>query len=225
MKHKIQVVMLPTEDRTSKIWFDNDIKEFILFDTIGVMNCTSQHLYITISPDVEPIKEGDNIFNRHMNRLEIASKNCEINSANDMHYNEGRTRLRDNILKVISTTDPKLLPVIDESDNMKTDNRYVGLPQLQQSFIREFVVNPDGEFEVEYEQLCTQTGKPCGMQCMSKEVCNKNSTLKLNQDNTVNITYVEKKMYSLSDLERLGDYAYMNAKSTWDWKKFIKTNL
>tara|TARA_R110000787_G_scaffold286182_1_gene403593 strand:- start:570 stop:1223 length:654 start_codon:yes stop_codon:yes gene_type:complete len=217
MKQKTKVVMLPTEDESHII---NDKLLGLQYNSIPLDNSllyNPQHLYITVSQDVEPIKEGDWYID------DISSVRKSITS--DEYY----WKSRQDYVKIIATTDPKLLPVIDESDNMKTDNRYVGLPQLQQSFLKEFVANPDGEWEVEYEEniIVTQNSPILQHQGSNPEIVphKLEYELKLNKDNTVNIISVKEKVYSLSDLERLGDYAYMNAKSTWDWKKFIKTNL
>jgi hypothetical protein len=54
-KTRTKVHRLPTEDRTSKIWFDNDTGK-LLYDPVGVMNCVPQHLNFTTD---EEIKEGD----------------------------------------------------------------------------------------------------------------------------------------------------------------------
>ena len=199
MKKELEVAMLPTEDRTSKIWFHNNTKK-LLFDPIGVMNCTSQHLYITVSQEVIGGKEV----------YYIDKFTNKVTSSGGAEYGENQD-------VIIATTDPKL-KTEKISYKIGTVIDRDPIPQLQQSFLKEFVANPDGEWEVEYETKTLM--KPADVYV--EEVKTK---LKLNQDNTVNITSVEEKMYSLSDLERLGDYAYMNAKSTWDWKKFIKENL
>ena len=162
MKEPVKVVMLPTGEKSTVYKLDNEtlhIGEFAKCkkeDTRRV----NQYVYITISQEVEALEVGDWFYNPQFNVIS--------------HKNDVAIKTHKGCRKIITTDDPKLLPVIDESDNMKTDNRYVGLPQLQQSFIREFVVNPDGEFEVEYEQLCTE------------------DRLKLNQENEVNVTPVSK---------------------------------
>jgi hypothetical protein len=63
MKHKIQAVILPTE----KV-FDKNINSQIVIHNGTLKFCQSggmlkeskpQHLYITVSQDIEPIKVGD----------------------------------------------------------------------------------------------------------------------------------------------------------------------
>jgi hypothetical protein len=185
MKHKIKPIYLPTKKGQLYI---HDGKLYNNRTTIP------QHLYITVSQDIEPIKEGDNIFNKHMNRLEIASKNCEINLANDMHYNEGKTRLRDNILKVIAATDPKL--TIKVLEHIGRDFKEITIPQIKQSFLKEFVADPNGEFKIKYKKgnysdWLDNGGSPPPMK------------LRLNKNNTVNITSVEEKTYSTKEVEVL----------------------
>jgi hypothetical protein len=224
MKKKIKAVMLPTGDNSSNLL--KCIKSFDInyedpeqrdFDNegnislgVGIYADTEfyqhQHLYVTVS---QYIIRGEQVYyiDKFTNKL-ISSGGAEYGSKQDV---------------VIATTDPKLSILTPTYfDKAKTRRSSVlnqnPIPQLQQSFLKEYVANPDGEWEVEYETKTLM--KPADVYV--EEVKTK---LKLNQDNTVNITSVEEKMYSLSDLERLGDYAYMNAKSTWDWKKFIKENL
>jgi hypothetical protein len=176
MKHKVKVVRLPTV-KESQI-FKSIERELMFFDTPKSPKWgTNQYVYVTVSQDREPIKEGDyTIFRNKVIKL----------TADDIHP----SMIERCKGKIIATTDHKL-KIADFPELRNT--AYRSLPRLQQSFLKEFVANPDGDFEVEYEKLCTQTGMPCGMQCLSEEVCNENSTLKLNQDNTVNITSVEEK--------------------------------
>jgi hypothetical protein len=217
MKKKIKAVMLPTGDNSSNLL--KCIKSFDInyedpeqrdFDNegnislgVGIYADTEfyqhQHLYVTVS---QYIIRGEQVYyiDKFTNKL-ISSGGAEYGSKQDV---------------IIATTDPKLKNTI--SIGIDGTSMFKTIPQLQQSFLKEYVANPDGEWEVEYETKTLM--KPADVYV--EEVKTK---LKLNQDNTVNITSVEEKMYSLSDLERLGDYAYMNAKSTWDWKKFIKENL
>ena len=166
MKHKIKVVTLPTEDRTSKIWFDNDTQK-LLFDPLGVMNCNPLHLYITVSQDVIGGKEVYYI-DKFTNKL-TSSGGAEYGSKQDV---------------VIATTDTKIhyKGEFNEKLGRKT---FADVPQVQQSFLKEFVANPDGEWEVEYSWLQSCVDAPSGHIY----------ELKLNQDNEVTITSVEEKMY------------------------------
>ena len=250
MKKPIKVLMLPTEDKQHAIIKKNT--SILLKQTINLeYSGAKQHLYITVSQDIEPIKEGD---------WQLTNGVLTVRTDN---YHE-------NDRKVIATTDPKLYTneIVEEDLHMYKKP----LPQVPQSFIEEFVANPDGEFEVEYEEVFRKVKAQQTEPSKKREITFIQSDgykLKLNQDNEVNvtavdnvlanaeivyrkvygacgkdtnvsgvlpsyisfweqmnsITSVEKEMYSLSDLEKLGDYAFITAKSTSDWNNWIKENL
>ena len=143
--------MLPTEDKQHAIIKKNT--SILLKQTINLeYSGAKQHLYITVPQDVEPIKEGD---------WQLTNGVLTVRTDN---YHE-------NDRKIIATTDPKLYTneIVEEDLHMYKKP----LPQAPQSFIEEFVANPDGEYEVEY-----LTG-------------HSEDRLKLNHDNEVNITAVD----------------------------------
>lgn len=170
------------------------------------------NLYATVSQDVESIKKGDYAIHKSFGLgqiKDVRGQECFVTSSRHVGDGSVTTPWKRNIpdiRKVITTTNPRLMLL---SNNGRVGYNY---PQISEEAIKEFIDNPNGEFDVEYEWEQSQ---------LDSHIYG----LKLNQDNTINITLVKERMYSLSDLERLGDYAYMNAKSTWDWKKFIKENL
>ena len=194
MKHKIKVAMLPTEDRTSKIWFHNNTKK-LLFDPIGVMNCTSQHLYITVSQDVELIKEGDWITDG----IGIIKASSKIVSA------QGLFNRRD-WKKIIATTDPRLEYSVTGYTETRSRTFYEKLPQISQSFLKEFVANPDGEWEVDYYPKSTIKGITTWLP-------------KLNQDNTVNITSIEEWK------PKNGEQVWIKVFSNWSSGSYIGLDL
>ena len=173
---KCKIVMLPTEDESNLMIRLTDkgnkhLGNFLIYDDISkpksALNKT-QHLYITSDDE---IKEGDwyltdsnNVFNCEHGEAEIDS--CKAN----------------NYRKIIATTDPKLHTneIFEEDMHMYKKT----IPQVQQSFLKEYVTNPNGEWEVEYELFSVHIGYK----------------LKLNQDNIVNITSVKKKVYSKEEL-------------------------
>lgn len=226
MKQPIQVLMLPTEDYTGIVSHSTGIDNLIhtkesaekaVLDIGG----QHQHLYITVSQDVEEIKEGDWL----------------IHEGNPILQFEERMRalLCKDCKKIIATTDPKLTSMKDyhgENTNDITKQCYNGVPQLQQSFLKEFVANPDDKYVVEYESYCKY-----GDNCPSKgaynkqHLCNVSYKLKVNQDNTVNISSVKKKMYSrkevidiLDDFNNRGGFSdpFRNGEEFDNW---IKENL
>jgi len=196
MKQPIKVVMLPTEDKgaLSKClnsyteeasWSKGDLR----IELDGHIDWWQpQHLYITVSQDVEPIKEGDWC-------LHPTTKNISQHHNTDNNLSRGW-------LKIIATTDRKIFISWDtyevEGTEYKT-NAKVGAT-ISQDFIKEFVANPDGEWEVEYD-VFLEMNDPRGKYT--------EYALKLNQDNTVNITSVEEKMYSRDEVEVLCRDAYL----------------
>ena len=97
---------------------------------------------------------------------------------------------RKKIYKIIATTDPKLVFVKQEMPSGKVLN---SITELSQSFLKEYVANPDGEYEIEYE-VYYKGREPEDYQFTDNEAVNdlfKRYRLKINQDNTVNITSVE----------------------------------
>jgi hypothetical protein len=314
MKHEVKVVMLPTEDQVIPFNLHKCIKyyedvvlpgENLMEDDIhnvGELDVLlskyadnyywePQYLYITVSQDVEPIKEDDWYYDVVLNKVFQLKKICPHDTCDYMSNQDNKFRTdSNNARKIIATTDSKIY-----ADYSTPGTTFV--PQLQQSFLKEFVANPDGEFEVEYEYVdglysehgttrplilkinqdntvnITTIGKPhCKKVTCDNNECKTGCKELHYKSNTVNITSameaktkfgyddithaiayghsmakqglshhqtlinykeannikhnpVEEKMYSLSDLERLGDYVYMDAKSTWDWNKWIKENL
>ena len=188
MKQKTKVVMLPTEDESHII---NDKLLGLQYNSIPLDNSllyNPQHLYITVSQDVEPIKEGDWYID------DISSVRKSITS--DEYY----WKSRQDYVKIIATTDPKLTNLIIQGeedyfngDDGKKLNINNLVPQVQQSFLEEFVANPDGEWEVEYEEKQQFESADDYDYGFGLE-------LKLNQDNTVNITSVKEKMYSRAEV-------------------------
>tara|TARA_R110000782_G_scaffold58068_1_gene121542 strand:- start:426 stop:1226 length:801 start_codon:yes stop_codon:yes gene_type:complete len=214
MEQPINVVLLLTEDKANIFQCRNG--QILYTENTGTNTSFSTyiHLYATVSQDVEAIKEGD--FYIHM-------------------QNGGGLRVRkcigDNLpmdsRKIIATTDPKLTTLLDDNccmcDNERrivsctTKDRFQRcecitlIPQVQQSFLKEFVANPDGEYKIEYE---TKDMGHCTIKYDRYLII-----VKLNQDNTVNITslvikrpnrkeYINKKTKNqlIADLELHIDY-------------------
>jgi hypothetical protein len=178
MKQSTKVVMLPTKDKT-RIVLNHGVLKYFKVNPIGVTKDTiPQHIYITVSQDVEPIKEGNWFIN--MEQLIPDKFGNGIYQHHLKNYNVNKPYLR----KIIATDDPKL--IIDVSSKAQKESyikEWTILPQVQQSFLKEFVANPNGKWEVEYDDI--------------------NPSLFVNQDNTVNITSVEEKMYSKKEVKSL----------------------
>jgi hypothetical protein len=189
MKEPIKAVALPTDDSElgsalfNTVYMHSENKSLV----IGYLNARStkhvpQYIYTTVSQDREKIKNGDWYMNgRHLYQA-------------DRHYETAS-----NDRKIIATTDPKLCTTKQNGQLGQAIIRPIG---IQQSFIEEFVANPDGEYEVEY--LRGSDGH-----YDDKDVWHwKMLGLKLNQANEVNITSVEKEMFSREDMKKCWNNNY-----------------
>lgn len=185
------------------------------------------HVYITVSHDIDTIKVGDFILAKErfqdgtvktQEDFDNAKWKLEQVSVSGLVYVERTLFGRNNekglcgIVKIIASSDPKL--TIKEVKTFKdvspatkittfdTVLIHKQIPQVQQSFLKEFVANPNGEFEVEYEiDLKSQSiqdeeeSKAEGYMYAPPPLCYK---LKLNHDNTVNITSVKEMKLSIN---------------------------
>jgi hypothetical protein len=201
MKHKIEVVMLPTAVEPYKMPYSKYIPKGCIIKTLmwgvrtrgtvgelkinkgySISNYSKemyQHIYITVSQDVEPIRKGDWCYNPKLLTTKIYQ-----------FIEEGLAH--DSNRKIIATTDIRIMTNQVEPYNMK-QGYHKQIPQLQQAFLEEFVANPDGKWEVEYEEDYDDT--PLGRESWN--------VLKLNKYNTVSIKAVKKKMYSRKEVEVL----------------------
>ena len=202
--------MLPTEDKTT-VYLHESIGLNYFPDGITKVNhqVKAQHLYAT----VELIKAGDWFLfeNKIFKCIGVKDDHIIIRGKRGLSHHKMHCR------KIIATTDPKLTKSSNwvkadvqghwECENCGEWTELIGdrsckckpIPQLQQSFLKEFVANPDGEYEVEYERVYRQHGSvvkfkaPIITQTMH-ERGKSWEQLKLNQDNEVNITSVKTTM-------------------------------
>jgi hypothetical protein len=215
MKQPVKVVMLPTEDKESlNIKVDifkynnlvfgglsngkKDQIKIVEQDTLNNVHWTKQYVYITV---LETVKEGW-VYDPTIKKV---------------FYMDSIIGIPNKVFKIIATDDPRLFINKERYLDKNKERRSaiidkVNIPQLPQSFLKEFVANLDGEFEVEYYfkgERCALCGfSEESNECINRTECpNKyfggELTLKLNQDNQVNITAVEEKMYSKNDVEDL----------------------
>jgi hypothetical protein len=189
MKKPTKVVMLPTEGygKKGQVVYNWDMDLIILEKDAKKSNCCKpQNVYITVSQDIEPIKEGDWFYAPYNSIKSILQ--CTDSSMLDR---------KDLGEKIIATDDPKL--IIDVSSNAQKESyikEWTILPQVQQSFLKEFVANPNGKWEVDYkvmhktnQGIISSNDVSILQQSGSKiKVKGKVNKLKLNSDNTVNIT-------------------------------------
>tara|TARA_R110000851_G_scaffold95560_1_gene207580 strand:- start:1489 stop:2067 length:579 start_codon:yes stop_codon:yes gene_type:complete len=192
MKKPIKVVMLPVINANPIItlYLEIDTDKFIFVDFVsskykGTSQLQPHFAYITVAQDVEPIKEGDWIYDPINEKVGKTTKESDYKWMNRV----------DTIVKIIATTDSKLKiseKIVNEHDaNIQVIKK---IPQVQQSFLKEFVSNPDGDFEVEYDFIAHEiTIDDYCITCESNG-CNledeEKYKLRINQENTINITYV-----------------------------------
>jgi hypothetical protein len=202
MKQPIKVVMLPTDDSELGGQLKNTIYEHSENKSlvIGYLNARStkhvpQHVYITVSQNVQ--KDGVHI---------ISDGKLYITGWNERGiYNV-----------IIATTDPKLTIF------NTIDDKTLYIPQVQQSFLKELVANPDGEYEVKYEASLPDCPRNrCSIpHCSCVDVL----TLKLNKDNEVNITSVNNRSNKIKSIaEELR--VLVSAKAMIPLDDWIKENL
>ena len=219
INQEVNLVMLPTgkEARVGEITTNTTMKDslFVMTQKVftawkfdGEKHLRGNNLYVTVSQDVELIKEGDWYLTT------IYTSEGEI--IKPLQWIVGHKPCGEQPMgnKIIATTDPKLINV---PSHPPRGAYYIA--QVQQSFLKEYVANPDGEFEVEYEEILTC--KNChdySDDCMATNQCHiyGSDTLKLNQDNTVNITSVEEKSNDIlklkSEIKDLKTYIIDTAK-------------
>jgi hypothetical protein len=212
MKHKVKVVMLLTENKTGAIYTEGDgvdAHRLTCKDMEFNKLYKPQHLYATVSQDVEAIKVNDWTYDHIDNVLFSIGNSHRLELAKRYEYR-----------KIIATTDLKLKQY---TCHTPTDCGQWMLPQLQQSFLKEYVVNPEGEYEVEYGPefcwVCKDT-LVNSINCEGHEL-----VIELNQNNTVNITSVEKKMYRSEDMVEgfiKGFNIGLKSENTNDFNKALK---
>jgi len=222
MKHKVEVVMLPTEDNVKASICQGADRQLYYSSAHPENDMYRNHyLYITVSQDVEPIKEGW-VYDPIIKKVFFINSIIGINNK---------------IFKIIATTDPKL-KAEKISYKIGTVIDRDPIPQVQHSFLEEFVDNPNGEFDVDYEvnHNCTVDGgrNPCltDMKLCEINGCDTWWSLKINKDCTVNITSVEEKMYSKEEVEGIlfqyaeDEHAWFSSKSEIEsFNDWIKENL
>ena len=206
MKHRVKVVMLPTED-ISQIWKNVKHNSLWLADDYIIREAKRnnqtkdyQHLYSTVSQDVEPIKVNDWTYDHIDNVLFSIGNSHRLELAKRYEYR-----------KIITTDDPKLT-IWKQCKECKSIGDHMGcnlckksrIPQVQQSFLKEYVANPNGKWEVEYETVTHNRGLGSWVPTFTT------NKLKLNQDNEVNITSVEECVHPFKRLHWVENTVFCN---------------
>jgi hypothetical protein len=228
MKEPIKIVVLPTEDTNPTLRKGPDGKLRVNYTSTPSPNQLPQYTYITVSQDIEPTKSGDWMYDSEENDIIQRSDVKDTNK-----YIKKFCR------KVIATDDPRLK--LKHYTRFNSCCRYesechCNIPQVQQSFIKEFVANPGGEYEVEYH-FTGRCEDPmvCLRGCSIRDATcrhhlDKGTKLSINKDNEVNITSVVEKMYTRKEVYNLMFQAWIYGESdkSMDYRvreKWIEKNL
>ena len=206
MKHKIKVVMLPTQETQFRgilqriPYYEGEnfapklqINMSPTLQVKELLYLKPQHVYFTVSQDVEPIKEGDWYYESEHRRILKCNTDVQERAVNTW---------------------------VDCRKIIATDDKSLGLNGIPQSFIEEYCkVGGIDEVLLEYVVTNRCCGRCDGVVdlCWVDQECDKHnvtdclecfplkgnvSSLKLNPDNTVNITAVEEKMYSRKEIDK-----------------------
>ena len=148
-------------DKPSRLYLTTHEYIFEKGYSLSTDECENKNIYITSD---EEIKEGDWIIDLVRNNIYEASGIS--NEDNNIVLDSGSFANINQCKKIILTTDQDLIKD--------------GVQVIDDEFLEWFVKNPScEEIEIDKINLCTQTSLPCGMQCLSKETCNKNISYKI----------------------------------------------
>lgn len=237
MNKEATVHMLPTEDKTDILVFDDD--SFRLetnSDQLHPFHKTCAHLYVTTD---EEIKEGDKVYHTE---LKIVGTLGKFDRKNDYssyyHIDNLGSYASVKLRKIIATTDPKLRNDIPTLNTMGQRTVYPQLlPRLSQSFIEEYCEQGGiDKVLVEYkpECLCTDSFNKL-LECEHSEQADKTgkkyfcdrigATPKTDTNNCIIIPPVKESLLEecLNAIEFLSDEANTNQYS--ELIKKIKENL
>lgn len=143
---------------------------------------TAQHLYI-LSDD--ELKKGDWVYDVITKKIYQITDKYTIDYSN-LHFPKSWN-------KIIATTNSDLKVKYPEI----REDSYLPLPQIPLNFIKHFISEYNAgrvitEVEVEYTEINVINGY----------LGEKKLKLKINQDNTINISIVEEKLYTRSEVEK-----------------------
>ena len=204
MKKEANVHMLPTEDITNIVVFNDDLylnngyieedDQYLLGDATSNSHQEPksafefQHLYFTTD---EKIKEGDHFYNPATNEILFASKEM-------LSWNSDTTQEHKGWRKIISSTDPKLklckqIDVCGKSLSGKCICPDT-VPQIPQSFIEEYC-NQGGIDKVDVEYWIVEKEYSI---TKKREI-----EIKVDSNNCIIIHPVEEKMYSKEEVIKM----------------------
>jgi len=223
MEKTVNVVMLPTKDKTRLI--DNHGRlAYFKVKPVGVSkNCIPQHLYFTSD---EEVKEGDNVLvsNKFIVKAEYVTSHIFPNDKGLGYTSDkgGRgVKFVKEDRKVVATTDKSLETCQCNKigyHKMSCKLRYQ-IPQINPQFT-EVYVKAKGKIDkvdLEYELRTISVG--------DEEDYADNLTIKTREDNTVIVHQIKEKVYTRDQVEALIHKATLIDNDKFDFFKWIEENL
>lgn len=195
--NKCKVVMLPTKHS----------KVATITDKEGIRPVK----YISASNNDAFIYEDSNGFIIQPQNIYILShKNIEegwiIGLDDELHY----VKEKGTYPKVIISTTDTFLKIECQGCRFNKLNKVVytcscqSFPEPSDEFIRNYC-DKDCKIDdilVEYEQLCCQTGAPCGYPCNGEENCKKSMYIKVSSNNIITTKLISERIYTREDMHR-----------------------
>lgn len=202
IKKKCKVVRLPTKDKLQpnpayrlmgkKVGDLILVNDSMVGEYAGNDILQPQHLYITSE---EEIKEGDWYYDNNDNRVYQA-----------ITSNQTPTNYQ---FKIIATTDK--IVVGHELEQGNSDS-YLYLPQIAQSFIKEYCGKGGiDEVMVEFQSKCSKTGTECGDNMNCQHMCDE-FIIKTNSNNEIT-AHLIKNTWSRGEVEGIVTKAIQDTNS------------
>ena len=172
------------------------------------------HLYATVSKEVEAVKEGDWCYHPKVSKqytyIENGVKSKKEHIAQGVFkYTTTTNPFYKGCRKIVATTNPFFwMSVYTYNDQEgKVLNR---LPKISEEFIEQFTNAPEDEYEIEYKntKLLLKPRRTHSASSVMKSLFDESygKELKTYENDTVNITAIEKQLYSSSDIESLREH-------------------
>jgi len=233
---RAKVIILPTENKQNAIWLDNS--GYLLYNQFLIKQKAEgsfQHLYIISD---EEIKEGDWCYDKSNYHIVKYSHKVVslyfVQKPNNLKQGEGYSTEKENLKKIIATTDTSLK--YQYSENHPFD--LICLPQPSQQFIEKYIESYNkGEIItdvlVEYEKDSISCTNEC--ECDDENECFEvDYQLKVNpKDNTITIKKLKDSWNreELIDILKISHQGHSNKirfgknNSPFDINEWIKENL
>ncbi len=227
---KFDVVMVDSGKRSefgNRLRFNS--KGQLLISNAPLSEATDQYLY-AISND--EIREGDWYINSSTHEGKLIQPN-PVKCGYMEPVGPDRLRIMPCCKKIVATTDKSFM----EYTTIREINGFSGhipLPQLRESFMDDYATwynrkQPIVAINLEVEQLCCQTGSPCGMPCNGDCEVNGVTAIKTDKEGYAIVVPIKKEMHTTAEvadqIRAYREFAWINGISAAECEKWIKENL